>query len=193
MKYWPSQFFPIIVLALLAGLTFWLQSTVDQGEMKTDGKLRHDPDAIAENLVVRRFDELGQVKYRLTTPYLVHFPDDDTSELRTPILTSYRQDRSPVTLSANHAKVTAKGEVAYLWDNVQFIRPAEQGRPQLVARSPDLTVHPETGHAFTSSPVEIIQGQSWVRGVGVEIDNQNSTFVLQSQVKGQYIRPGATP
>ena len=63
----------------------------------------------------------------------------------------------------------------------------------MLARSPDLTVNTEAGTAFTNSPVEITQGNSWVTGVGAQIDNNKSTFVLQSQVKGQYIRPRSTP
>lgn len=193
MKHWPSQLFPIFVLALLAGLTFWLQNTVDRSDEKHDGKLRHDPDAIAENFVARRFDETGQVKYRLSSPYMEHYPDDDTSLLQSPILISYRPKTPPLTITAKHAKVTAKGEVAYLWDDVRVTRAATDTRPELVATSPDLTVQSEIGIAFTNSPVEITQGQSWVTGVGVQIDNKASTFVLQSQVKGQYIRPRATP
>jgi lipopolysaccharide export system protein LptC len=193
MKHWPSQLFPIIVLALLAGLTFWLQSAVDRSDERHDGKLRHDPDAIAENFVARRFDENGLLKYRLSAPYLVHFPDDDSSEITAPILISYRPNTPPVTVTADHAKLTAKGEIVYLRDNVRLSRAATDTRPELLARSPDLTVHPEAGIAFTNSLVEITQGASWIRGVGAHIDHNASTFVLQSQVKGQYTRPRATP
>jgi lipopolysaccharide export system protein LptC len=193
MKHWPSQLFPIIVLALLAGLTFWLQSAVDHSDEKHDGKLRHDPDAIAENFVARRFDETGHVKYRLSGPYMEHYPDDDTSVLKLPVLISYRPNTPPLTITAKHAKVTAKGEVAFLWEDVRITRAATDTRPELVATTPDLTVQSEAGIAFTNSPVEITQGQSWVTGVGAQIDNNASTFVLQSQVKGQYIRPRATP
>ena len=56
----------------------------------------------------------------------------------------------------------------------------------MVARMPDLTAQPDAGFAFTNSPVEITQGQSWMTGVGAQIDNNNSTFVLQSQVTGLY-------
>jgi lipopolysaccharide export system protein LptC len=193
MKHWPTHTFPIIVLAVLAGLSFWLQSTVDQGETKRDGKLRHDPDATAENYIVRRFDQHGQIKYRLTGPYFVHFPDDDSSELKLPILTSYRTDGSQVIVTGDHAKVTAKGEVVYLWDNVVITRPATPDRQEMVARMPDLTAQPDAGIAFTGSPVEITQGQSWVTGVGMNLDNNTSTLVLQSQVRGLYIRPRAAP
>ncbi|MBP5987931.1 MAG: LPS export ABC transporter periplasmic protein LptC [Azonexus sp.] len=193
MKHWPSQLFPIVILALLAGLTFWLQSRVAADITIHDGKLRHDPDAIAENFVARRFDQTGQLKYRLTAPYLVHYPDDDTSEITSPTLTSYRPKTPPVTVTADRAKLTAGGEIAYLRDNVRLSRAATETRPELVARSPDLTVHTEAGTAHTDSKVEITQGPSWITGVGAHIDNNASTFVLQSQVKGQYIRPRATP
>lgn len=193
MKHWPSQLFPIIILSVLAGLTFWLQSAIEVGNDKHDGKFRHDPDGVAENYVVRRFDETGQVKYRLTGPYMVHYPDDDSSELQSPTLISYRPDAPQITVTSKFAKVTSKGEVAYLWDDVRVSRAATPERQELVARMPDLTVQTEAGFAFTNSPVEITQGQSWVTGVGAQIDNNKSTFVLQSQVKGQYIRPRTTP
>jgi lipopolysaccharide export system protein LptC len=193
MKNWPSQLLPVIFLAVLAGLSFWLQSTVDRGETNNDGKSRHDPDAIAENFVVRRFDPNGQIKYRLTGPYFVHYPDDDTSELKSPILTSYRAEGSQVVVTGDHAKVTAKGETIFLWDNVSVTRAATPDRLEMVARMPDLTAQPDAGIAFTGSPVEITQGQSWVKGTGLHIDNNTSTLVLQSQVRGLYIRPRAAP
>jgi len=193
MKHWPSRLFPIILLALLAGLTFWLQKTVNQGEANNNGKFRHDPDAIAENFVVRRFDETGQVKYRLVAPYLVHYPDDDSSELKSPKLISYRPDASPVEVVAKNAKVTSKGETIFLWDDVILTRAASADHPAMVARMPDLTAQPDAGFAFTNSPVEITQGQSWIKGVGAHLDNNTSTLVLKSQVTGLYIRPKATP
>jgi lipopolysaccharide export system protein LptC len=49
---------------------------------------------------------------------------------------------------------------------------------------PDLTVQPDAGTAFTNSPVEITEDRSWVKGVGMQVDNNASTFVLQSQVTG---------
>lgn len=193
MKRWPSQLFPLILLALLAGLSFWLAKAVDIGEGKHDGKLRHDPDAIAENFEARRFDATGQVKYRLAAPYLVHFPDDDSSELRSPTLTSYRLNAPPVVVVSKLAKVTAKGETIYLWDDVRVTRTATPDRPEMVARMPDLTAQPDVGFAFTNSPVEITQGQSWIKGVGATLDDNTSTLVLQSQVTGLYIRTRTTP
>lgn len=193
MKHWQGQLFPIILVALLAALSFWLQSAVNIEESRRDGKERHDPDAIAENFTVRRFDADGQVKYRLTAPYLEHYPDDDSSVLHAPTLINYRPDAPAITFTALNAKVSAKGETIFLWDEVNIVRAATADRAELRGRMPDLTVQPDLGTAFTNSPVEISMGQSWLKGIGAQIDNNASTFVLQSQVTGVYIRPGQTP
>ena len=186
MKLGANQLFTIALLASLAGLSFWLERIVAPVETRQDGKLRHDPDSIAENLLVRQFDEEGRVKYRLTAPYLEHFPDDDASELKKPTLTQYRPDAAPVTVSGDNARVTRKGEVVFLWDDVKVVRAATVDRPEAVARMPNLTVHPDDGIAFTQSPVEITEDKSWVKGVGMRLDNNTSTFELQSQVTGLY-------
>jgi len=186
MKLGASKLFTIALLASLAGLSFWLERIVAPAETKPDAKLRHDPDSIAENLLVRQFDEEGRVKYRLTAPYLEHFPDDDASELKKPTITQYRPDAAPVTVSGDNARVTSKGEVVFLWDDVRVVRAATVDRPEAVARMPDLTVHPDDGIAFTQSPVEITEDKSWVKGVGMRVDNNTSTFELQSQVTGLY-------
>lgn len=193
MKQWPSQLFGIALLGLLAALTFWLQSTVNGEQAADNGKLRHDPDAAAENFVVRRFDQNGIVRYRLSGPAMVHYADDDSSELRDPVLVSYRPAAADVTVNGRHAKVSSKGETIYLWEDVRITRAATADRPELVATMPDLVAQPEAGTAFTNSPLEVVQGQSRLTGVGAQFDNNTSTLVVQSQVRATYLRPSSKP
>ena len=101
MKFASSQIFALVLLALLAGLTFWLQKVTAPVEAVGDGKFRHDPDAVAENFTIRTLDERGRIKYRLTAPYLEHFPDDDSSELKSPVLIQYRPDAVTITTSGD--------------------------------------------------------------------------------------------
>jgi lipopolysaccharide export system protein LptC len=193
MKAWSSQIFIIGLLALLAGLTFWLDKGQSVDEARTDSKQRHDPDAMADNFVMRRFDETGVVKYRLSAPHMKHFPDDDSSVLTNPTLTTYRPESPPVTILAKNAVSTSKGSTVFMWEDVSITRAATPERQEMVARMPDLTAQTEAGFAFTDSPVEITQGESWVKGVGAFLDNNTSILTLQSQVTGLYIRPRPTP
>lgn len=193
MKQWPSQLFAIVLLGLLAALTFWLQSTVNADNPANTGKFRHDPDAMAENFVARRLDQNGIVRYRLSGPSMVHYPDDDSSELRDPVLVSYRPSAPDVTVTGRNARVTAKGETIYLWEEVSITRAATPNRPEMIARMPDLTAQPEVGTAFTNSPIDVVQGQSRLTGIGAHFDNNTSILTLQSQVRGTYVRPNAKP
>lgn len=193
MKHWPSQLFPVILLAVLAGLTFWLKSAVDRETPANNGKLRHDPDAIAENFIVRRFDTNGQVKYRLTAPRLVHYPDDDSSDIDAPRLFAFRPGSPDLEASARTARVLAKEDSITLRQEVTLQRAATGDRPSLIARMPELLIHPEAGIAQTESPVDIEYGASTLHGIGMYFDNNAANLVLHSQVRGRYIPPGVQP
>lgn len=184
MKRWSGQLFPITLLALLAALSFWLETAVDLPDARHDGKTRHDPDTIAENFTVRRLNVDGVLQYRLTAPRMVHFPDDDSALVSQPQLTYFRPDAPDILLSGTNALISSRGETVYLWDQVIARRAATADRAEMIARMPDLTVQPDSGIAFTSSPVEIAEDRSWVKGVGMHVDNNASTFILQSQVTG---------
>jgi lipopolysaccharide export system protein LptC len=189
---WQSQqVFPIVLLGLLAALSFWLARSVEMPEARLEGKLRHDPDAFVERFQVYRMDADGALQYRLTAPRMEHFPDDDSSLLSQPRLEYYRDRAQSMTLSGENGYVAAKGETVFFWDNVKATRAATAERAEMVARMPDLTVQPDEGTAFTDSPVEISQGRSWIKGVGMHIDNNTSVLTLKSQVTGTYYRPKA--
>lgn len=191
MKRWSGQLFPVILLGLLAALSFWLERAVDLPEGRHDGKQRHDPDAFVENFTVRRLDAEGRLQYHLVSPRMQHFPDDDSSLVNEPRLTYYRPQAPVMTLSARNGYITSKGEIVHLWDDVVATRAATRERPPMVARMPDLTVRPDDGIGFTDSPVELTEGRSWVKGTGMHLDNNDSTLVLKSQVTGLYFRPQA--
>ena len=188
MKRWSGQLFPLILLTALAALSFWLERAVDLPESRRDGKLRHDPDTIVENFTVRRMNAEGDLQYRLNSPYMEHYADDDSSLIKKPRLVYFRPAAPDMTLSGDQALVTDEGEKVYLWGNVVAARAAEAARPPMYARMPDLTVLPDDGTAFTKSAVEINEGPSWLRGIGMHIDNNNSTFALQSKGTGLMYR-----
>lgn len=194
MKHWPSLSLPLVLLTVISAITFWLSQRAQIVEIPEASPPRHEADVIGENLTIRRYDEQGRIKYRLTTPHLTHFPDDDSSLLKEPVLISYRQDAEPITVTSLQAHVTSKGETVLLIDDVRINRPSGNNRPDLIARMPDLTVQPEAGLASTASPVEITQGESRVTGIGMHIDNNTSILTLDSQVRGIYLRsPRAKP
>lgn len=184
MKRWSGQLFAILLLGFLAALSFWLAQVIDLPESKRDGNLRHDPDTIVERFTVRRLSAEGALQYRLVSPYMQHFGDDDSALIQEPYLVYFRPQAPDMTIRGKTAQIIDKGDTVFFKDDVVATRAASPERAEMIARMPDLTVKPDDGLAFTASPVEITQGPSIIRGTGMNIDNNTSTFILQSKVSG---------
>ena len=78
--------------------------------------------------------------------------------------------------------MTNRDEQVDLFGDVRVSRAASGKDEELTAFTPDLTILTEDEKAFTKSPVLMTQGRSWVKGVGMQIDNIAQTYVLESQV-----------
>jgi len=183
-----ATLFPLLVLSGLALLAFWLSEAVTPSSQPDDAAKRHAPDAIAENFILYRYNTTGKLAYRLEATRMEHYPDDDSSLIYTPRLIRYRPNLPDVTMTAQSAHVTTRGEQVLLRDDVVIVRGAYANRPELIAKTPELTVLPEEGKAFNQHPVAITQGKSWVNGIGLLADNDLKTFTLRKSVRGEYTR-----
>ena len=186
MKHWGSALFPLSLLLVLTLLTFWLRYDTELGEPNRDGKNRHDPDYILSDIVLRKLDENGQLKYTLRAVDVRHYPDDDTTDLVSPNLVhqNRKDGKPPVTISADHGRLSNDNDRVDLAGNVRIYRPPSGKDEELTATMNELTAFPDDETAFTKSPVLITQGKSWVKGVGMQVNNRAQTYVIESQAVG---------
>jgi len=182
MKRWGSALFPLSLLVVLTGLTFWLRYATELPQQKHDGKLRHDPDYIITDAILRKIDLNGRLKYTLSATDIRHYPDDESTDMLKPNLVHFQARKPPVTMSAERGHISKDGEKVDLYDNVRIRRSASAQYEELTAYTPELTVLPDVEKAFTKSPVLITQGKSWMKGVGMQVDNLAQTYLLESQV-----------
>lgn len=181
MKRWGSALFPLSLLLILTGLTFWLRYATELPQTKHDGKLRHDPDYIITDAILRKIDQTGRLKYTLSATDIRHYPDDESTDMLKPNLVHFQAKKPPVTMSAERGHMSKDGEKVDLYDNVRIRRSASAQYEELTAYTPELTVLPDVEKAFTKSPVLITQGKSWMKGVGMQVDNRAQTYLLESQ------------
>ena len=186
MKHWGSALFPLSLLLVLTLLTFWLRYATEMAEPNRDGKNRHDPDYILSDIVLRKLDQNGQLKYTLRAADVRHYPDDDTTDLTRPNLVNQnRKDgKPPVTISADRGRLSNDNDQVDLTGNVRIHRPPSGKDQELTATTDTLTAFPDDETAFTKSPVLITQGKSWVKGVGMQVNNRMQTYVIESQAVG---------
>ena len=91
-----------IVLVLLAGGSWWLSRGVAPPAAEHNLEARHDPDYIIENFSATVMNELGRRRYILHARKLVHYFDDDTSELEQPYLIQFQDGTAPIHARSNH-------------------------------------------------------------------------------------------
>jgi lipopolysaccharide export system protein LptC len=192
MRHWGSALFPLSLLLVLTLLTFWLRYATRLDEPNRDGKNRHDPDYILSDMVLRKLDEEGLLKYTLRAVEVRHYPDDGTTDLARPSLVQSRKDgKPPITVSAERGHLSRNNERVDLYDDVRIYRPPAENHEEFTAAMDILTIFPDDETAFTKSPVLITQGRSWVKGVGMQVDNKAQTYLLESQAVGfMESRPG---
>ncbi|MEN9784503.1 MAG: hypothetical protein RJA24_1846, partial [Pseudomonadota bacterium] len=110
-----SQIFPLLLLAVLATLTFWLNQAVQQGDQTAETE-RSDPDFIIDNIVARRLDAQGNVKHTLLAARMTHFPIDDSTHLVSPRFVS-NTSSAPVSITSRTARVSSGGDNVYFEDD----------------------------------------------------------------------------
>ena len=183
MKSSAPKLLPLILLTLLAGLTLWLENASHMDEARSDGKGRHDPDFMVDNFTVRRYNVGGKLQYVLTAPRMLHFTDDDSTEIGSPALTYYGEDRRTL-VTADKAWVGKDGKEVRLSDNVRVLREAMESSPEMVVTTAELLVYPDDEVARSKVPVTITQGRSIVTGAGLEADNKSHVFTLLGRARG---------
>ncbi|MDR2614656.1 MAG: LPS export ABC transporter periplasmic protein LptC [Candidatus Accumulibacter sp.] len=186
MKHWGNALFPLSLLLVLTLLTFWLRYATELDEPNRDGKYRHDPDYVGSDIVLRKLDRNGQLKYTLRALEARHYPDDDTTDLSRPDLIHRNEEdgKPPVRITAARGHLSHDNERVDLYDNVRIYRPPSGKYDELIAIMNALTVFPNDETAFTRSPVSITQGKSWVKGVGMRVNNRTQTYVIESRAVG---------
>ncbi|MCC7483931.1 MAG: LPS export ABC transporter periplasmic protein LptC [Burkholderiales bacterium] len=178
--------FPLLLLAALAGLTFWLDRAVQPPAPARDTTESNDPDYIVERLSAIRTNDKGIAIYTLTAERMVHYPLDDATVLERPRLVSHRSRQAPVTITAREALVSSNGEDVYFRDDVKLTRAAHGTRSELTMRTAYLHVIPEDHVARTNMPVTITDAATVVNAVGLEFNSETRVLTLLSNVRGTY-------
>jgi lipopolysaccharide export system protein LptC len=174
----PSTWLPLLALALLVGLTVWLNQLVQAPAGRASGKLRHDPDVVVEKFNARKLGEDGRVLYTLAARKMVHYPDDDSALLEDVTVEAFEPKQPKLTATANSGRLEQGGDVVQIEGNVVVVREADAKDPAARLTTERLTVLPDAGIARTSSEVNLVSENRNMVGTGMEIDNKARTLRL---------------
>jgi lipopolysaccharide export system protein LptC len=145
---------------------------------------REGPDFVVKGVTLTQFDARGHATNKLFAEALAHFASDDRAELTQPRLVSLQPGQPQLESRAQRALVEASGERILLSGDVVITRAAAEGSPPMRFATQKLQVLPDVERYSTDAPVEIEQGESVVRSIGMDYDNIARVVKFRSQVRG---------
>ena len=184
-----TRMFPLLLMLALAGLTFWLERMVREEEGAHPSQRRHDPDYVVDNLTHTRFDAQGKVESTLTAAKMLHYPDDDSTDLLAPRVVQTKPNEPRVTVSAERGTLSQDGEEVFLYGNVLLVR--EAGPEQGETRMRTSFMHVVQSHSIirTDRDVVITEEDRVLSGRGMEYRNDTKELFLRERVRGRF-EPG---
>ena len=186
MKLSATRLFPLLLMLALAGLTFWLERTVREEEGLHPSLRRHDPDYIVNKLNHTRYNAQGLVESTLVALKMLHYPDDDSTDLVAPHLVQTKPNEPRVTLTADRGALSQDGEEVFLYGNVLVVREGSAERPETRMRTSFL--HLARGQSVIRNDREVVitEEDRLISGRGMEYHNDSKQLFLRERVRGRF-------
>lgn len=170
--------FPIVILMLLAALTFWLSRYVS-GDLASVRKADlGDPDIVVERFVARKMSPDGNVQYVVTASRMAHYPADDSSLLENVVFTATTPNQPTVVARAPRGKLVAGGDEVLLEGGVVVDSSGYGKSPPMRLKTPRMTLLPEKHLVSSRDGVVIESAQGVIRAARFELNNLAQTLKL---------------
>jgi lipopolysaccharide export system protein LptC len=181
-----SLWLPLVILLLLAALSFWIEQSVQLAAngSQTD---RTDPEGIMENFDALRTDPAGKPHYRLSAKKLKHYSGSKLTELESPRFTQMDVEIGEVNAMASQATVSSDGSEVDLRGGVLIERAARPGQSAMTLRTARLLVFPDRDLLRAPGAVDIRDGTLALRAGAMEYDAGRRVIKLTGRVQARYI------
>lgn len=178
----------ILLLGSIAGSTWWLANRITGVGVTKPPPPTHEPDYYFTDATVTTLNKQGKRAAIMTAPRIIHHPDDDSSEVFSPRIEYFAAGNPPWHVQADHGLMPSGGQLVKLDGHVEMRRAGLHGDPPLVIHTDRLDVNLDTNIGSTSDPVDIVQGPSYMTGIGMLAYFKENRMVLESKVRGHYVR-----
>lgn len=175
----------LIVISALALLSWWFQDIWKETPIIQPKKEEHFPDYFMENFTLTNMDANGHPSYILRAAKMLHYADDNSSELERPRF-QFLSKKGDWTITAEQALILENKKQIQLKTNVQLSRNASAQQTPLIIDTEFLSINTETEIAETRHPAQVSSKGLSMKTKGLMYDNRKGILKLVSEVKGVY-------
>ena len=181
-----SSWISALFFVALGALTFWIWQQLDEDQTPVAKAKDHEPDYYLEKMIRTSLDETGQVRNVLYADVVLHFPDDDSTELTKPRMEIYNGRSEPWYVIAESGWVSSGNEVVLLHGEVEIWRQGDAGVREFEVLTSELTILPEEKYAETDDPATITSPSTVTTSVGLRANFAHDRLELLDRVKSRH-------
>jgi lipopolysaccharide export system protein LptC len=176
-----------VLLLLLCSailISFWLVTRLSPTSSTV--ALLQAPDSFMTNIIATQFNTKGTLHYRLSARETKHFAEEDLTLIQQPFFTFYPESEPAWKIHSDMAKAIYGTKKAWLMGNVFVKQPPGPHSHNLTLNTSIITLYPEKSFAETDQPVTIIQPNSIIHSIGMQIDIGKNAVKFLSHTHGEY-------
>ena len=185
MSFSTTRLFPLGLMLALALLTFYLERAVREDEPPPTAR-RHDPDYLVTNFTTTTYNRDGAVETVMSADRMVHYPDDDTTELHAPRMLHAKPDEPRFSVRAERGQLSRDGDEIFLYGDVVLVREASEHAPAARMTTEFLHVLRDRSLVRSDREVKIVEGSRSLQGRGMEYNNESRELVLRHDVQARF-------
>lgn len=175
-----------LLLIFAIGLSSWSIYLSQKTTPSSTAKL-NEPDAYMENVTATMINNEGKRTILIKSPKMVHFPENDTTDIQTPKITVYRDSPEPWYIQADFAKATNGIDKIFFQNKVILHHPHDIATPATTMKTDTLTVFPNQNIAKTEDAVIVLQPDTTVHAIGMMANLDEGVIKLMSAARGEYV------
>jgi lipopolysaccharide export system protein LptC len=180
-----TRLFPLGLMLALALLTFYLERTVREDDAPPALR-RHDPDYLVSNFTTTTYNRDGVVETVMSAAQMVHYPDDDTTELFSPRVVQAKPNEPRLTVRADRGQLSRDGDEIFLYGAVLLVREATPDKPEGRMTTEFLHILRDRSLVRSDRPVKFVEGGRSLTGRGMEYNNESRELLLRHDVQARF-------
>jgi len=155
-----------VVLSLVTAGSWWLAQRA--GTQIPYHPQPHSLDYFLDDFSAITTSADGQPEKRLTAQRMVHFPDDDSTELTQPRMTFYQPPDPPWRIRSESGWIAGDKEQVLLQGEVNIDREGSTHVRPMHITTRDLRIRPDEDYAETEATVHARSDRSWIKAEGMQ-------------------------
>ncbi len=171
----------LIMLVLLALLTFWVTNAVVPTTINQGNGVHQKPDYIIENLSGIRANHESTVQRNFSAKKLLHYLESDVTHMESPYFINMEIQKPVMRVKADKARLLGEGENVYLTGNVKVLRGEDNDKVTMMTSY--LHLIPDENIAKTDKTVVFSRKNTTINAIGLELDNHTGIVQLLSRVR----------